>query len=142
MGRGIRHRDFYWLSGRRMGVSSAAGTVTVMAVEFTEDGTRMLDPKFTSAPGRKPVPVIVRETRFPLPTNAMGGESRVMVSGAPESRALSVNDAALLLTPCADALICVVPSPTAVARPFASMVATVGSLDVQLNTTPLMASPF
>jgi hypothetical protein len=82
-----------------------------MAVEFTEDGIKMLDPKFTSAPGRKPLPVMVRETRSPLPTNAMGGESLVMVSGTSESGILSVNNAALLLTPWADALICVVPLP-------------------------------
>jgi hypothetical protein len=65
-----------------------------------------------------------------------------MVSGTPESGTLSVNQAALLFTLWAEALICVVPVPTPVARPFASMVATVGSLDVQLNTTPLIASPF
>ena len=62
---------------------------------------------------------MVRETRSPLPTNAMGGESLVMVSGTSESGTLSVNNAALLLTPWADALICVVPDSTAVARPFA-----------------------
>jgi hypothetical protein len=43
----------------------------------------------------------------------MGGDSLVMVSGTPESGTLFVNNAALLLTPWADALICVVPAPTA-----------------------------
>src|ERR1700746_2405759 len=62
-------------------VRSAAGTFTSIEVGLIEDGIRTFEPKFTTAPLINPVPVMIRESRSPLPTNAIGGESLVMVMG-------------------------------------------------------------
>ena len=65
----------------------------------------MLEPKFTSAPLTKPEPVMVKGIRSPLPANAMGGESRVMVIGQLQGAEVTVKETALLVALCADALI-------------------------------------
>jgi hypothetical protein len=110
-------------------------------VGLRDDGVKMLEPKFTKAPLTNPLPVMVRETRSPLPASARGGESLLMVSGQLQEAAVTPSDMTLLIAPCADALICAVPSDTPLTSPLASMVATAGSLEVQVNTTPLIANP-
>jgi hypothetical protein len=62
--------------------SSLAGIATVITLAVTETGVRMLDPKFTTAPGAKLLPVIARFLRSPLPVRASGGDSRV-ITGDP-----------------------------------------------------------
>src|SRR5215471_15648927 len=104
-------------------VRSAAGSFTRIEVGLIEEGIRTLEPKFTTAPLINPVPVMVSELRSPLPTNAIGGESLVMVIGL------------------GDAEICAVPVDIPLARPLASMT-TEGLLEVQENEMPLMADPF
>src|SRR3984957_6903121 len=114
----------------------------MMVVGETEVGMRMLEPKFTSAPLTNPLPVIVRGTKSPLPASAIGGESRVMLMGQSQGTEVTASETALLVAFCADALISTEPVAMPVASPFASMLATVGSLVVHANTTPLIACPF
>ena len=101
----------------------------------------MLEPKFNRAPLTNPVPVIVRETRSPLPANAIDGESLLIEMGQLQGVETTVKDAALLTALCAEAVIWTAPAVTPVARPFASMVATEESLDAQINVIPLIARP-
>src|SRR5262249_61765360 len=121
-------------------VRSAAGTFTRIEVGLIEEGIRTLEPKFTTAPLINPVPVMVSELRSPLPTNAIGGESLVMVIGLGGGGMTTVSDAEPL-TALADAEICVVPVDIPLARPLASMT-TEGLLEVHENEMPLMAVPF
>src|SRR5579862_940859 len=82
-----------WLGGVTA-VNSAAGTVTTIVVGETEVGIRILEPKFTSAPLTKPEPVMVKGIRSPLPARAIGGESRVIVTGQLQGADVTVNGTA------------------------------------------------
>ena len=108
---------------------------------LTDVGVRILEPKFTSAPLTNPLPEIVRETRSPLPANAIGGESLLIETGQLQGAAVTVSDTPLLTALCAEAVICTVPAVTPVASPFVSTIATEESLEAHVNVMPLIASP-
>jgi hypothetical protein len=55
--------------------NSFAGTFTVMVVAVMVVGVKMFDPKFTTAPVAKLLPVIVRYVKSVPPVIARGGDN-------------------------------------------------------------------
>ena len=55
--------------------SSFAGTLTIMVVAVTVVGVKTFDPKFTTAPTAKLLPVIVRYAKSVPPVIAKGGDN-------------------------------------------------------------------
>ena len=72
----------------------------------------------------------------------MLGDRLVMLIAGGGGGAATLRDAESLVTPCADALICVVPAATPVTIPLILTVATAGLLDCQRKITPLIVLPY